>query len=199
MLQPFILAWCLAYFLGSLPFAYLVTHQLRRVDIRTLGDGNPGGKNVFHQVHPAAGIAVALLDVGKGSAAIFLAQWLGLTDGALLAVGVAAIAGHNWSMFLHWRGGQGMATTVGVFLALLPLQTIVTVCIIALLLALLRNWDAACGIGFAALPIIEWWTRQTSTVILYSIALLLLIGLRKWMQRHPAFLGSFLMRRRGSH
>jgi glycerol-3-phosphate acyltransferase PlsY len=178
-----ILTLGLAYLIGSIPFAYRVTYHLRRVDIRTLGDGNPGGKNVFHQVSPLAGILVALLDIGKGMAAIFLAQALGLSDMALLWVGVAVIAGHNWSIFLQLRGGQGMATTVGVFFALMPAQTLAAILIIAVMLLVLHNWDRACAIGFGSLPLLEWWTNQRTELIVYTIALLPLIGIRKWMQQ----------------
>lgn len=173
----------LAYLIGSIPFAYLITYRLRHVDIRTLGDGNPGGKNVFHQVSPLAGIVVTLLDIGKGIAAIFLAQALGISGIPLLWVGVAVIAGHNWSIFLHLHGGQGMATTVGVFFALMPAQTLAAIAIIAVTLLVLHNWDAACAIGFGMLPVLEWWSQQSSELIVYTIALLPLIGIRKWMQQ----------------
>ncbi len=174
---------CLAYLIGSIPFAYFITYHLRHVDIRTLGDGNPGGKNVFHQVSPLAGLLVTLLDVGKGMAAIFLAQAFGISDLALLWVGAAVIAGHNWSIFLHLNGGQGMATTVGVFFALMPVQTLAAILIIAVMLLVLRNWDLACAIGFGSLPMLEWWSHQSSELIVYTIALLPLIGIRKWMQQ----------------
>lgn len=178
-----ILTLGVAYLIGSIPFAYLITYHLRHVDIRTLGDGNPGGKNVFHQVSPLAGIIVTLLDIGKGMAAIFFAQALGISGIPLLWVGVAVIVGHNWSIFLHLHGGQGMATTVGVFFALMPAQTLAAITIIALMLLVLHNWDLACAIGFGMLPVLEWWSHQSSELIVYTIALLPLIGIRKWMQQ----------------
>lgn len=183
MSTQLIVMLCLAYLIGSIPFAYLITFHLRRVDIRTLGDGNPGGKNVFHQVSPLAGVIVTLLDIGKGMMAIFFAQALGISDIPRLWVGVAVIAGHNWSIFLRLHGGQGMATTVGVFFALMPVQTLVAIAIIALMLLILHNWDAACAIGFGMLPLLEWWSHQRAELIVYTIALLPLIGIRKWMQQ----------------
>jgi glycerol-3-phosphate acyltransferase PlsY len=185
MTAQFGLALIAAYFLGSLPFASMATHRVRGIDIRQVGDGNPGGKNVFEQIHPLAGVIVVLLDIGKGMVALWLACSFGLSSLALLWIGVAAVAGHNWSIFLQGRGGQGMATTVGVFFSLFPMETLIAILAAAVLLGLIRNWDLALGIGFATLPVLEWWTRRPSELILYTLLLLLLIPIRKWMQRVP--------------
>jgi len=83
----FALSLLVAYLLGSVPFAYLIAHNARGVDIRTIGDGNPGGKNVFEQISPRAGVAVALLDIGKGMSALLLARAQGVSEIALLWVG----------------------------------------------------------------------------------------------------------------
>ncbi len=183
MTVPFWFALVAAYLLGSLPFASMAAHHVRGIDIRQVGDGNPGGKNVFEHIHPLAGVIVVLFDIGKGMVALHLARTLGLSSIALLWIGAAAVVGHNWSIFLHGHGGQGMATTVGVFLSLFPTETFIAILIMAVMLGLIRNWDLACGIGFAALPILEWWTSRPFELILYTILLLSLIGIRKWMQR----------------
>ncbi|HEX9077187.1 MAG TPA: glycerol-3-phosphate acyltransferase [Anaerolineae bacterium] len=182
MTVQFIALLFAAYLLGSIPFAYLIAHHVGGMDIRRAGDGNPGGKNVYHHVGPRAGVAATLLDVGKGAVALLLARSLGWSDLALLWVGVAVVAGHDWSLFLHFQGGQGMATTIGVFLVLLPAETLVSLGILAAMLWLTRNWDLACGTGLASLPVLAWWTGRPSDLIVYVIALLPLIGIRKLMQ-----------------
>lgn len=171
-----------AYLLGSVPFAYLIAQRAGVADIRRVGDGNPGGKNVYHHVGRGAGIAAALLDGGKGTFALLLARWLGWPEPALLWVGAAVVAGHDWSLFLRFQGGQGMATTVGVLLVLLPAETLAALGIIAAMLWLSRNWDLACGTGFASLPVTAWWTGHPDYILAYIVVLLPLIALRKHIQ-----------------
>jgi glycerol-3-phosphate acyltransferase PlsY len=114
-------AVCLAsYLLGAIPFGFLAA-RLRGIDITKQGSGNTGATNVFRTLGPAYAIPVLLLDVGKGAAAAYLGMRLLDMDstGALLA-GACAIAGHNWSVFLRFRGGKGVATSAGVGLIVFP-------------------------------------------------------------------------------
>lgn len=181
-MNTFWIALLTAYLLGSLPFAYGIARFARGIDPRTVGDGNLGAKNVFLNVGHAEGLLVGILDIGKGAAAIELARTLGLDLGALLVVGLAAVIGHNWSLFLHFQGGQGMATTVGVLLALLPCETLLSILVIAIVLVITRHWDFACGVGLALVPIVAWRWESDSALAVYPVALLPLIGVRKWMQ-----------------
>jgi glycerol-3-phosphate acyltransferase PlsY len=105
------------YVLGSMPWGYWLPRALTGVDIRTVGSGNTGATNVWRTFGFKLGIAVALLDMGKGAAAALLGRWL---DGDLVAVlaGVAAMAGHWRPLFMGFaRGGKIVATTGGVALA----------------------------------------------------------------------------------
>ena len=108
----------LAYLLGSIPSAYLVS-KARGYDIRTLGDRNVGAANILRcfGVVPAAITLGA--DVLKGTASVLFARLLGVHEAVVLASGVAAIAGHNWPITLGFRGGRGVATTLGVLLPVL--------------------------------------------------------------------------------
>ena len=111
----------LGYALGSLPWAYWLPRVLAGVDIRTVGSGNIGATNVWRNVGLKLGLAVMLLDIGKGLAAALLAKWLAGDLAGVLA-GVAALAGHYRPLFLGFaRGGKTVATTGGVALALAPL------------------------------------------------------------------------------
>ncbi|MEA1912901.1 MAG: glycerol-3-phosphate acyltransferase [candidate division WOR-3 bacterium] len=114
------------YFFGSIPFAIIIS-RLRGVDIRKAGTGNPGAANVLREVGKVWGIIVFLLDIAKGIIPMLIADrmlnipayhlhhlfWVGL-------VGVSAVAGHCWSVFLDFKGGRGLATTGGVILYLFP-------------------------------------------------------------------------------
>jgi len=80
-----------------------------------MGGGNVGAVNAFKQVGRGAGIAVLLADMAKGAGAVAIAQWLlDVPPLFVLAAGLAAVVGHNWSIFLKFTGGKGMATTIGV-------------------------------------------------------------------------------------
>jgi glycerol-3-phosphate acyltransferase PlsY len=110
----------MGYFFGAMPFALIIA-KLKRVDIRKVGTGNPGAANVFRQVGKPYGILVWLLDTAKGACAMAVADKLFHVHLFYVAlVGIAAVAGHCWSVFLRFRGGKGVATSGGVFLYLLP-------------------------------------------------------------------------------
>ncbi len=175
----FWLVMSLAYLLGSLPFAVLATRIMRRPALHTLGDGNLGAKNVFLNVSPYAGILVGILDIGKGWAAIHLSQTIELDSFQTFIVGLAAIIGHNWSIWLRFDGGQGMATTLGVFLGLMPLVTLVAMFLIVIMLWLRRNWEFACGVGLAWVPLGAAVWEKDSALALYAVIVLPLIWLRK--------------------
>jgi glycerol-3-phosphate acyltransferase PlsY len=105
------------YVLGSMPWGYWLPRALKGVDIRTVGSGNTGATNVWRTFGFKLGLGVALLDIGKGSAAALLGLWLGGDLVAVLA-GVAAMAGHWRPLFMRFaRGGKIVATTGGVALA----------------------------------------------------------------------------------
>lgn len=180
------IALCAAYLLGSLPFAYWVARYSKGIDPRAVGDGNLGGKNVFLNIGHTEGLLVSLLDIGKGMAAVTLARMFDLDLDALLFVGFAAVIGHNWSLFLHFQGGQGMATTVGVLLALLPRETVLGILVIAVVLVITRHWDFACGVGLALILVVAWQWENNATLAFYPVALLPMIGVRKWMQTNVA-------------
>lgn len=117
----------LGYLAGSIPTGYLVVKWLKGYDIRTRGSGNPGTANVYRNAGPLAGGITLLVDALKGFAPVLLA--LRAAPGReplVVAVGAAAIVGHNWSPFLGFHGGKGVATSAGVFLALLPLPMALT-------------------------------------------------------------------------
>jgi len=119
----------LSYLLGSIPTA-AIAGRIKGVDLRTRGSGNLGATNALRVLGPAAGVPVLAIDVAKGAAAVFIpaivpgvAEWLG-PSGMGLTCGLAAIVGHSLSVFTGFRGGKGVATACGVFLAMAPLATV---------------------------------------------------------------------------
>jgi glycerol-3-phosphate acyltransferase PlsY len=121
-----------AYFLGSIPFAWLFAWGVGGVDVREVGSGNVGATNVLRTTGSTAAFLTAALDIAKGAAAVALARWLGEADGVAAAAGVAAVLGHVYPVWLGFRGGKGVAAACGAFAVLAPLATLMAVALFAL-------------------------------------------------------------------
>ncbi len=129
-----------AYLLGSLPFSVWCGRLFLNKDIRNYGDHNPGSANVFLAGNPVLGMAVVLLDIGKGVPFVLLSKALGLSLTATVAVGICAILGHIFSPFLRFRGGKGVAITFGVLIGLWKTAWLFPFCAAAL--AGLLIWES---------------------------------------------------------
>src|SRR5438876_7418688 len=114
------LAIVAAYLIGSIPFALILARRWGASDLRLVGSGNLGAANVMRASGVTAGVLVAVLDMAKGAASVWLAERL--SPGAALpaAAGVVAIVGHIYPVWLRFRGGKGVATACGVFSVLTP-------------------------------------------------------------------------------
>jgi len=110
----------LAYLIGSIPVAYIFGCVLKNLDIREHGSGNMGATNAFRVLGKGPGTIVLILDIIKGIIPVtLLANAFGLGDAlSLVIIAVAAVAGHNWTVFLGFKGGKGMATSLGVLIGL---------------------------------------------------------------------------------
>lgn len=122
----------IGYLIGSLPIGYLLG-RLKGIDVRTLGSGRTGGTNVYRALGARLGLLTGLLDFAKGAVAVVLMRHAFGDEAAALA-GAAAVAGHNWSIFLGFRGGAGGSTAAGALLALNPLAGAVVVPMFVLIL-----------------------------------------------------------------
>ncbi len=166
-----------AYLLGSLPTGYLLG-KAKGIDIRTVGSGNIGATNVFRALGKTAGLLVLLVDAAKG----FLACWLvargvagflqarGDLPGAgqewlQIVAGVAAILGHNYTCWLGFKGGKGVATTSGVLVALFPKAFLIGLVVWVVVFALSRYVSLASILAAVALPFAVWWCLADTTLI----------------------------------
>jgi len=172
----YILNASLAYLLGSIPTGYLVA-AARGIDIRTVGSGNIGATNVFRYLGVPAGIFVLLADAFKGWLAVaVLTPLLGTLFHATAApqarewlaivAGLSAILGHNFTCWLHFKGGKGIATSAGVIAALVPLALLIILGIWIIVFVLTRYVSLASICASAALPLAAWLTGQSSTMTL---------------------------------
>ena len=181
----------LSYLIGALPTGYILTRALKGVDIRKYGSGNVGATNVYRVVGPAAGIIVLILDILKGAVPVvvlgdLLLAWSGGMDADImrLGLGVAAVCGHNWPVFLRFKGGKGVATSAGVLLGLslrLPqLGLLLGLCIGVWLLGLLVTGfvSLASILAALALPIFALIFGQPFKLLIVTVLLCLFVVYR---------------------
>jgi glycerol-3-phosphate acyltransferase PlsY len=157
----------LGYMLGSIPTAYFTTRLATGKDIRILGGGNVGGLNTFREVGFWPAVVVAFVDLGKGAAAISIAYWIfELATPWVLVSGLASIIGHNWMLFLRFKGGRGLAPLFGSLAVLFPLHgfpegLIILAVVILIPYLITRNVALSMGIGLVVLPVITWLGLQS--------------------------------------
>ena len=171
-----------SYLLGSVPTAYLAARWMRGIDIRQRGSGQVGGSNVWHSVSRRVGVVVAVADIAKGAVAVLVARVFGLGIEWQMVAGLSAIAGHNWSVFLRFGGGRGIATLGGVILVMAPWETVVFAVFVALGM-LLRIVPVGILIGVASLPVASWILREPSmersSMALGGVVMLLLVAAKR--------------------
>ncbi len=172
----------LGYLLGSIPTAYIAGHILKGVDIRQVGDENMGAANAYRQLSPKVGIVVGLIDAGKGALAILIAQAADIPQIAVLSTGSAAVIGHNWPVFIGFRGGRGESTTIGVLLTVITQPMIIVAGPAVLALLIKRNVILASALLFIPLPLVCWWLGTPGSLITYSIALPSLVGFTHFLR-----------------
>ena len=159
----------LAYLLGSIPFGYLLVRFFRHQDIRTTGSGNIGATNVLRSGSKTLGIATLLLDLGKAFLAVKIAQHLAPNnyDLAVLAA-IAAILGHVFPIWLRFRGGKGVASALGVFLALTWPSACCILAVFILVFALSRYVSLASIVASLTLPVFAFHFVPTHTPIVIA-------------------------------
>ncbi len=171
-----LLALAISYFLGSIPTAYIAGKTLRGIDVTKVGSRTAGGANIWHAVSRKASVLVAVADVSKGILAVILAKALSLGVPMQIVCGLLTIVGHNWSPFLRFKGGRGMACAGGIALILAPWQLLAVSPLLTLGLTL-KNLALATIISVTFLPLLTWViTRDlTLTLGLSGIPLLMII------------------------
>lgn len=177
-MNPF-LVLIVAYLVGSFPTALIVSRVVAGVDIREVGDGNMGARNVTHTLGWGAGIFVAVVDFSKGGSAIWLSRTYDLSLGWQLAAGIWAVIGHDFPIWARFRGGQGMAAILGMLFFLMPVPTIWGLMIFLLAYLFSRNFDLSAGIGLGCMAFLVWVNHSDRLLLYYTIVLFLSIPLKK--------------------
>jgi glycerol-3-phosphate acyltransferase PlsY len=167
-----------AYLLGSIPFGVLVARTQGGVDIRRVGSGNIGATNVLRAVGKGAAAFTLLADVGKGALPVALGRWLGVATPVLATIALAAVGGHLFPVFARFRGGKGVATTLGVVLVAMPVVGSLLSLIWLAVATLSRYSSLASLTASAALPILTWVLDGRPAMLALSGALLVLVAFR---------------------
>ncbi len=174
----------IGYMAGSIPSAYIVTRLARKRDIRQLGGGNVGGLNVYREVGIWSAVAVAIIDIGKGAAVVAIAIWLlDLSSIFVMLAGLAAVIGHNWMVWLKFRGGKGVGTTIGALAVAMPLygywqDLLIFLGIIVAIIVITRNIALSMGTALLFLPLIIWLGTKSGTATIMVIILGLVIAIK---------------------
>jgi glycerol-3-phosphate acyltransferase PlsY len=166
------------YLLGSIPFGLILTRLAGLGDLRAIGSGNIGATNVLRTGNKSLAALTLVCDAGKGAAAVLIAKLWG-PDMALVA-GFGAVLGHLFPVWLAFKGGKGVATTLGVFLALaLPLGAIS--CLVWLIVAFAFRYSSLAGIlSIAAGPVVAWFLLADLQMVQMTAALAVLV----WVRHH---------------
>ena len=146
----------LGYLSGSIPFGLLIGKASKGVDVRGIGSGNIGATNVLRAAGKGAAALTLALDMLKGWAPVALGRTLGASDAQVAGVALAAFLGHLYPVFLRFRGGKGVATFLGVLLALLPKVAFLVAGVWLLIAAVFRYSSLAALVAAAASPLLVW-------------------------------------------
>ncbi len=175
-----ILAIVIGYLLGSFPSAYIVTRLLTGKDIRQLGGGNVGARNTYREVGLGAATVVAIFDMGKGAAAVAIAHRLLNVplyelEPFVLAAGVAAVAGHMWSVYLKFSGGNGLGATIGVLAVVMPWELLIVLALMLVLTAFTRNLVLSLNISLLSLPVSAWFLEKSWLPVVFVVLLIVIM------------------------
>jgi glycerol-3-phosphate acyltransferase PlsY len=167
-----------AYLLGSIPFGVVIARAQGGVDLRRVGSGNIGATNVLRAVGKGAAALTLLADIGKGALSVALGRWLGVAAPVLASIALAAVGGHLFPVFARFRGGKGVATTLGVVLVAMPVVGSLLILIWLAVATLSRYSSLASLTASAALPILTWVLDGRPAMLALSGALLVLVAFR---------------------
>lgn len=190
-----------SYLLGSIPFAYIFGRVIKGTDIRKFGSGNVGATNALRLLGPLFGITVLILDILKGMLAVtwladyFLPYFSGSAVTLRILFAIACICGHNWTLFLRFKGGKGVATTLGAITGLaimiegLRVILLLVILVWVLVFLIIRLVSLASIISALSFPVFVFLFRQPKELFLLSVILAAFILIRHKKNIHGILSG----------
>ncbi|HEV2579133.1 MAG TPA: glycerol-3-phosphate 1-O-acyltransferase PlsY [Acidobacteriaceae bacterium] len=184
-MRLWLLTLAIAYLLGSIPFGYLLVRIFRKEDIRATGSGNIGATNVARSGAKGLGILTLLLDLLKAFAAVKIAQHFapgtpGFPSDLAVAAGIAAVLGHVFPIWLGFKGGKGVASALGVFIALAPLAALCALGVFIVVFAITRYVSLASILAAVMMPVFcLLWMPDRSPVFVGGVIFIALLVIAK--------------------
>lgn len=169
-MAKYIIAGLISYLIGSVSWAYLVCKKFYGIDIRKYGSGNPGTTNVLRVVGKKAAALVYVADFMKGFLVALIAKWI-WGDAMGLFCGLFVVIGHDWSLFLNFNGGKGIATSMGVAFALAPKAAVFSTVIGIIAIALTRYVSLGSILGSGTFPLFLLLFKFRAVYVVYGILL----------------------------
>ena len=172
------------YFLGAIPMS-LLAGKARGIDLRKQGTHQVGAGNLWRTTTRKLGLMVGIYDFAKGLAMVWIAQAQGLDTGQQLIVGLAVIVGHNWPVFLHFHGGRGIATLLGIAIILpsvnsiSPWPTIIATGFVLVMSIILRSSALPVLCSAASLPLTTWLFDSDTTAATAYLAIFLIVVIKR--------------------
>jgi acyl phosphate:glycerol-3-phosphate acyltransferase len=164
-----IIALVVAYLLGSLPTAFIVGKLRKGIDIRQVGSHNMGAMNTFYNVGFWWGMLTLVVDIGKGVFGVVIARWLNTGEYIDLAAGLMVLVGHNFPVFLKFKGGKGGASMIGVLIVIMPWGVPAYLALFGLLLLITRFPTLSYGLAFLCFPFLAAFVYDSIPYIIYSV------------------------------
>lgn len=169
----------LSYIIGSIPFSFTIAKLFKGIDIRKLGTKNVGAMNIISVAGMFPGIIALLFDISKGALVVHLTNKITEDIGVSLTSGLFTVIGHNWPIFLKFKGGKGVATTIGILLLISPFSLLILYLIAIPIIILITNDSyMSASIGFLILPLILWFLERNIWLVIFSILIALIIVIR---------------------
>ncbi len=175
------ITFVISYIVGAIPFAFIFTRLITGEDVRKIGSGNVGATNATRVMGFKMGVLVGVLDVLKGFIGVSIAQWLlpsNLPIYYLLLASFLTVIGHNWSIFLNFSGGKGVATTFGILLKLMPVSFFAFIIIWLSIVLLTRYVSLASIVSAISIPVIAFLYYENFYLTFFSLLLAMLIIIR---------------------
>ncbi|MDI6786300.1 MAG: glycerol-3-phosphate 1-O-acyltransferase PlsY [bacterium] len=191
-----VMLFIFSYLLGAIPFGYLAGKLLKGIDIREYGSGNLGATNVYRTVGKITGIIVLLLDIGKGLLAVIVADSFALNgliinrELILIIAGLCAVMGHNWPLYLKFKGGKGVATSVGIFIGLAPVAMMICIGLFVIIVAIWRYISLGSIVIALSLPLLMYYLNYGIHLTTFSAMVGIFIILRHISNIKRLYLGT---------
>lgn len=167
--------WIFGYICGSIPSAYLIVKAISKTDIRQYASGNVGSTNALRVLGPKGGALTLLGDIAKSILALALPAYLGAGRYLFYAAGLGAIIGHNWSIFLKFKGGKGVAVSVSVLTLLQPIAGIISILLFALIVWTTNYVSLGSILMAMSWPILLFLFKQPMSEVYFALLLFIMI------------------------